>query len=117
MHLSDIKWHYMVHYDIGRNQMAMKNLAVPMRTVDLAPMLTGAQMRAARALLKWSARVLSENSGVSYAAVQRAEQADEMPNMQARNLAAIKATFEANGIEFVDGSYSGGGGAGVRFKE
>ena len=79
-------------------------------------MLTGSQIRAARALLKWSGHKLAEASGVSYPAIQRAEQVDDMPNMQARNLAAIKAALESGGVEFMHGPYSGDGGAGVRLR-
>lgn len=77
-------------------------------------MLTGAQIRAARALLKWSGRDLAERSGVSYPALQRAEAVDDMPNMQTKNLAAIKSALEAGGVVFLDGPYSGSGGPGVR---
>lgn len=80
-------------------------------------MLTGAQIRAARALLKWSGRDLAEKCGVSYPALQRAEAVDDMPNMQTRNLAAIKSTLEAAGVQFIDGPYSGSGGPGVRLKD
>lgn len=66
-------------------------------------MLTGAQIRAARALLKWSGHKLAEASGVSYAALQRAEQVDDMPNMQTRNLAAVRAALEEGGIVFIEG--------------
>jgi len=79
-------------------------------------MLTGAQIRAARALLKWSGRELAERCGVSYPALQRAEAVDDMPNMQTRNLAAIKAALEAGGVQFIDGHYSGDGGSGVRLR-
>lgn len=79
-------------------------------------MLTGSQIRAARALLKWSGQKLAEESGVSYPSIQRAEQVDDMPNMQARNLASIKSVLESAGIEFVDGFYSGDGGAGARLR-
>lgn len=79
-------------------------------------MLTGSQIRAARALLKWSGRELSERCGVSYPALQRAEATDEMPNMQTRNLAAIKAALESGGVIFIDGPYSGDGGPGVRLR-
>lgn len=80
-------------------------------------MLTGAQIRAGRALLKWTAQFLADQSGVSYAAIQRAEQSNDMPNMQARNLAAIKAALETGGLEFIDGPYSGTGGPGVRMRD
>lgn len=95
----------------------MKNLALEKGAVELAPMLTGSQIRAARAILKWSAQSLANKSGISYAAIQRAERVDDMPNMHARNLAAIKASLEAGGVEFLDGSYSGSGGPGVRLRD
>ncbi len=79
-------------------------------------MLTGAQIRAARAMLRWSAHDLANRCGLSYAAVQRAESVDEMPNMQTRNLAAIKATFDAAGILFLDPGDVRSGGHGVRMK-
>jgi transcriptional regulator with XRE-family HTH domain len=93
-----------------------KSLAATSKAVDFAAMLTGSQIRAARALLKWSGRELSERCGVSYPALQRAEAVDGMPNMQTRNLAAIKSALEAGGVMFIDGPYSGDGGAGVRLK-
>lgn len=95
----------------------MKNaLAQPASAVDFAPMLTGSQIRAARALLKWSGRELADRCGVSYPALQRAEAVDEMPNMQTRNLAAIKSALENGGVQFLDGPYSGDGGPGVRLR-
>lgn len=79
-------------------------------------MLTGAQIRAARALLKWSGQELAERCGVSYPAIQRAERTDDMPNMQVRNLAAIKAALESGGVIFLDPGDLRPGGAGVRLK-
>lgn len=93
-----------------------KSLATNPAHVDFAPMLTGAQIRAARALLKWSGRDLADRAGVSYPALQRAEAVDDMPNMQTRNLAAIKSALEAAGVVFIDGPYSGSGGPGVRLR-
>ena len=87
-----------------------------MQQTDFSAILTGSQIRAARALLKWSGKELSERSGVSYPALQRAEVVDEMPNMQTKNLLAIKSALEAGGCVFFDGSYSGGGGPGVRLR-
>lgn len=97
------------------NQMK-SSLAKAAFAVDFAPMLTGAQIRAARALLKWSGRDLADRCGVSYPALQRAEAVDGMPNMQTRNLAAIKSALENAGVVFMDGPYSGEGGPGVRLK-
>ena len=52
------------------------------------PAISGAQIRAARAFLRWS--------------VQRAEKFDAVPGMRGRNLDAIRAAFEMHGIEFID---------------
>lgn len=89
-------------------------LARPISPVEVASVLTGSQIRAARALLKWSGQELAERCGVSYPAIQRAERVDDMPNMQAKNLLAIKTALEAGGCVFMDGPYSGNGGPGVR---
>jgi transcriptional regulator with XRE-family HTH domain len=64
--------------------------------------ITGAQIRAARAFLNWSVRDLSERCGVSESAISRAEKVDVVPGMQSRNLDAVRSTFEAYGIEFID---------------
>jgi transcriptional regulator with XRE-family HTH domain len=95
----------------------MKNaLAQRPFPVEIAAVLTGSQIRAARALLKWSGHDLAERSGVSYPAIQRAERFDDMPNMQAKNLLAIKSALESGGCQFMDGPYSGDGGPGVRLR-
>jgi transcriptional regulator with XRE-family HTH domain len=67
-----------------------------------SPAITGAQIRAARAFLNWSARDLAALCGVSHSAISRAEMVDGVPRMQARNLQAIRSTFETQGIEFLD---------------
>lgn len=66
-------------------------------SVEFAPMLTGSQIRAARALLKWSGQDLAEQSGVSYPAIQRAERVDDMPNMQAEKWMAKCSSFRLTG--------------------
>src|ERR1041385_8419804 len=65
------------------------------------PPITGAQLRAARALLKWSVRDLSAQCRVSPSAIARSEKVDGAPPMQERNLNAIRRTFEEHGIEFL----------------
>ena len=66
------------------------------------PALTGAQIRAARALLNWTVSELSQRSGVSQSAISRAERVDDVPSMQGRNLNALRIAFETHGIEFID---------------
>jgi transcriptional regulator with XRE-family HTH domain len=64
--------------------------------------ITSAQIRAARALLNWSARRLAESCGLSQSTIHRAENAERVPSMHEHGLAAIKATLEQSGIEFID---------------
>src|SRR5690242_88591 len=64
--------------------------------------VTGAQLRAARALLKWSVRDLSDRCGVSRSAISRGEKVDGTPPMHERNFNTIRTIFEEQGIEFLD---------------
>jgi transcriptional regulator with XRE-family HTH domain len=75
--------------------------------------LTAGQMRAARALLRWSAADLAEKSDLGIATVQRAEASDGVPSMTRANMAAIRRALEAAGVEFIA---ENGGGAGVRLR-
>lgn len=93
-----------------------KALAKTPPAVAFASVLTGSQIRAARALLKWSGRELAERCGVSYPALQRAEATDDIPNMQVRNLLAIKQALEAGGVVFLEPGQTRDGGAGVRLR-
>ena len=70
------------------------------RMISNSP-ISGAQLRAARALLKWSVRELSDRCRVSRSAISRSERVDGTLAMQMRNLNAIRRTFEEHGIEFL----------------
>lgn len=59
--------------------------------------LTPQQVRAARALLKWSRPQLAKRVGVSLSTILRSEEGTARPV----TLRAIKAVFEEEGIEFV----------------
>ena len=63
--------------------------------------ITGAQLRAARALLRWSARETAERSGVALTTVQRLEQVDGLPGGRAQTLFELQKTLEAAGVEFI----------------
>ncbi|NKX40712.1 helix-turn-helix transcriptional regulator [Rhodobacteraceae bacterium R_SAG2] len=63
--------------------------------------MTGEQVRAARALLKWSAKKLAEVSGVSYPTIQRLESKDGPLAGYADTHEAIRKAFEINGIQFM----------------
>jgi hypothetical protein len=75
--------------------------------------LTSAQIRAARALVRWRARDLARESSVGVATIRRAELADDKTSMTAANNLAVRRALEAAGVEFIDGN---GGGPGVRLK-
>ena len=64
-------------------------------------MISSAQIRAARALLRWSAGDLSHASGVGTATLQRMEVMEGVPSGQVRTLLAIKEALESAGVEFV----------------
>ena len=64
-------------------------------------MITSCQIRAARALINWSARELAEKSKVGVATVRRMELADGIPSSNAQTLDLIIKTLEKAGIEFI----------------
>ena len=64
-------------------------------------MITSDQIRAARALLKWSAKDLANEARVGIATVRRFELDKGVPSGQVRILGALKATLEAGGIDFI----------------
>ena len=64
-------------------------------------MITSAQIRAARALLRWSSDQLSKNSGVGTATIKRIEVMPGVPSGQIRTLMAIKNALEQGGVEFL----------------
>ena len=76
--------------------------------------LTGFQIRAARALVKWSAEGLAQQSSVSLRTIRRAELSDHQTSMTAPNDLAIRRAFEGAGIDFID---ENGGGPGVRLRK
>ena len=77
-------------------------------------MITGAQIRAARGLLRWSARELAEHSGVSLPTIQRMESAEGVPSASAKSVDSVQRAMERAGVEFIA---ENGGGDGVRFRE
>lgn len=64
-------------------------------------MITGAQIRAARALLRWSGEEISRRSGVSLPTIKRLEQHDGVPPSRSQTLEAIQKTLESAGVEFL----------------
>jgi transcriptional regulator with XRE-family HTH domain len=69
--------------------------------------LTGAQIRAARGLLRWSAVDLARASTLGVNTVRRAEAADTETSLTAANELAIRRAFDAAGVEFTNGDQPG----------
>ena len=76
--------------------------------------ITSDQLRAARALLRWSADSLARRSSVSLRTIRRAELAEHETAMTAANRLAIRRVLEEAGVEFID---ENGGGPGVRLRK
>jgi transcriptional regulator with XRE-family HTH domain len=76
--------------------------------------LTPAQIRAARALLHWSAEDLARESAVGLATIRRAENSQNETSMNVPNDLAVRRALEAAGVEFID---EDGGGPGVRLRK
>ena len=72
-------------------------------------MLTGAQIRASRAALKWSAAKLAEKANVAAKTIARFEEADGVPPSRSSTLMDVKAALEAAGIEFIGAPEEGPG--------
>ena len=76
--------------------------------------LTSSQIRAARALLRWSAEDLAKESALGITTIRRAELAEDETSMTVANDLAVRRAFEAAGVEFID---ENGGGPGVRHRK
>ena len=71
--------------------------------------LSGAQIRAARALVRWSAEDLARAAALGLNTIKRAEAVDDRTSMTAANNIAVRRALEAAGVEFIDGNGSGPG--------
>lgn len=77
-------------------------------------MITGAQIRAARALLNWSQTQLAKEAKVGAVAVNALEQDKDA---KVSTLVAIERAFAEAGVLFLEPGVNRDGGAGVRMKE
>ena len=78
-------------------------------------MITGGQIRAARAVLRLSVAELAERAQVGVQTVKRFELADGLPPSRTATLASVQSALEAAGIEFI-GSPDDGPGIRLRGK-
>jgi hypothetical protein len=76
--------------------------------------LTSFQIKAARALIGWTADDLSRRSAVSLRTIRRAELAERNTSMTSANDLAVRHALEDAGVEFID---ENGGGPGVRLRK
>ena len=80
-------------------------------------MITGAQMRAARALLGIDQRELAQRSGLSLPTIQRMEASNGVVRGNVDSLMKLVDALAANGIELIgESATSSTGGRGVRLK-
>jgi hypothetical protein len=76
--------------------------------------LTSGQIRASRALLRWSADDLAREADLGVATIKRAEAVESATSMTTANDFAVRRALEVAGIEFID---ENGGGPGVRLRK
>lgn len=72
-------------------------------------MLTGSQIRAARALLRWSAAEAAEMGQTTRKTIERLEQHEGVPPSRSQTLVDIRMAYEAAGIEFIGSPDKGPG--------
>ena len=81
------------------------------KSILIRSALTSAQIRAGRALIRWSAEDLAKASTLSVTTIRRAELTEGQTSLTAANDLAIRHALEAAGVEFIA---ENGGGVGVR---
>lgn len=64
-------------------------------------MITSAQIRAARQLVRVTAKELADLSGVGVATIRRFELMDGVPSGNARSVEAMRKALESLGVEFI----------------
>lgn len=66
-----------------------------------ANILTAGQMRAARAVLGRSVKIVAEDTGIGSATIKRYEAAEGVPKSRKGHLQLLRAYYEAADIEFI----------------
>jgi DNA-binding XRE family transcriptional regulator len=76
--------------------------------------LASSQIRAARALLRWTADDLAREAALGRNTILRAEIADDQTSLTVANDLAVRRALEGAGVEFID---ENSGGPGVRLRK
>ena len=77
--------------------------------------MLGEQIKAARALLGWTAADLAERSGISYPTVQRLDATKGPVGGRHETVEAIRKALEAEGVQFLEtGQVAGGSGVALK---
>jgi len=76
-------------------------------------MITGAQVRAAKALIRWSGSDLAKKANVGLSSIRRIEAFEGIPESSVKVLNAIQKALESAGVEFLGSPEDG---PGVRLK-
>jgi predicted transcriptional regulator len=77
-------------------------------------MISGAQVRAARALIGWTQVELARTAGLSEISIKHIERGKTDP--RSSTMEAIQVAFEQAGVVFLDAGDTRNGGPGVRLK-
>ena len=77
-------------------------------------LVTGAQLRAARALLRMEQEKLAEAAGISAATIRKLENSEGQLDGRLSTIRALQHALEEAGVEFIPGN---GSGPGVRLRE
>jgi DNA-binding Xre family transcriptional regulator len=64
-------------------------------------LITTSQIRAARALIRWSANDLSNKAGIGISTIKRLEVMNGVPAINISTMVAIQNALENAGIEFI----------------
>ena len=76
---------------------------------SIATSLTSSQIRAARALLRWSAEKLAQETALAVSTIRRAELEEGELSMTTANKLAIRRVLEAAGVILIDENSEGVG--------
>jgi ribosome-binding protein aMBF1 (putative translation factor) len=87
---------------------------MPKKSTIFFERISSDQIRAGRALIRWSAEDLAREAKLGLATIRRAEVAEGATSMTVANELAVRRALEAAGVEFID---ENGGGSGVRLRK